>query len=171
MARIIASGGRSLRTRPSTRCEMNGSIIATSRRAPRSDTPGAQGPARRMVGSDEHQRAAGTQKRRSPRSTGRRLRHQLRSAGAGFYDLGEPVSEHPWPPGGSRSWPFTLLLFRLLVPAHLVADLAAQPPLHGLRPGLQVAAQRLHPLLDPRLLARVEGAALRLGLHSLYTAP
>jgi hypothetical protein len=42
MARIIASGDRSLRTRPSTRCEMNGSIIATSRRAARSDTACAQ---------------------------------------------------------------------------------------------------------------------------------
>jgi len=31
MACIIASGDRSLRTRPSTRCEMNGSIIAISR--------------------------------------------------------------------------------------------------------------------------------------------
>jgi len=42
MARIIASGDRSLRTRPSTRCEMNGSIIAISRRSARSDTACAQ---------------------------------------------------------------------------------------------------------------------------------
>jgi len=42
MARIIASGDRSLRIRPSTRWEMNGSIIATSRRAARSDTACAQ---------------------------------------------------------------------------------------------------------------------------------
>jgi hypothetical protein len=42
MARIIASGDRSLRTRPSTRCEMNGSIIATRRREARSETAWAQ---------------------------------------------------------------------------------------------------------------------------------
>jgi L-fucose isomerase-like protein len=42
MARIIASGDRSLRIRPSTRCEMNGSIIANSRRPARSDTACAQ---------------------------------------------------------------------------------------------------------------------------------
>ena len=42
MARIMASGDRSLRTRPSTRWQMNGSIIATSRRAARSEMACAQ---------------------------------------------------------------------------------------------------------------------------------
>ena len=42
MARIMASGDRSLRTRPSTRWQMNGSIMAISRREARSDTACAQ---------------------------------------------------------------------------------------------------------------------------------
>jgi hypothetical protein len=64
---------------------------------------GPQRPARRVVGGDEHQRAAGTEEGRDPRSPGGRLRHQVGPPGTGFYDLGEPVSEHRWPPGGSRS--------------------------------------------------------------------
>ena len=38
MARIMASGDRSLRTRPFTRWAMNGSTMAISRRPARSDT-------------------------------------------------------------------------------------------------------------------------------------
>jgi hypothetical protein len=112
--------------------------------------PGPQCPACRVVGGDEHQRATGAQERRRARPPGRRLRHHLGSAGPGFHDLGEPVSEHRWPPDGSRSWTGpVLLLVGLLIPAHLVADLAAQPPFHRLRFGLQVAAQRRQPRLDP----------------------
>jgi hypothetical protein len=58
---------------------------------------GPQRPARRVVGGDEHQRAAGTQEGWGPRPPGGRLRDQPGAAGAGFHDIGEPVSEHRWP--------------------------------------------------------------------------